>query len=217
MIMEPPKLGQKLKERREQLGLSIKDIADRLRTTERYIENLEEGRYGEFAAVVYARGFLRKLLGVLQMPDAAGLMAEFEAGWVAAFGAPEPVWRPRRRNSTWNFRFLTGKILMVVFGIAFLGGIFLLFGSRLTNFLQAPRLTLETPQDWTELTEPLVHIKGNTAKESQLTVNGREVTINESGAFDQDIELQPGLTTLEFIAENRFGKQTVVERRVVVQ
>ena len=207
-----------LRERRELLGLTTRDIADRLRTTTRYIENLEEGRYGEFPAQVYAQGFLRKLIGVLELPDAAGLMAEFEAEWVAAFGAPETVHQGRMKTSGQNFRFQiqTGKIFGIVLGVACLAGILILVGSRLTNFLQAPRLTLDIPGDWTELTEPLVHIKGNTTKESQLTVNGRDVTINESGAFDQEIELQQGLTTLEFVAENRFGKQTVVQRRVVV-
>ena len=210
-------LGSKLKTRREQLGLSTKEVADRLRTSVRCVENLEEDRYEEFSAHVYALGFLKKLVQTLELPDSAALVEEFEVGWNDARGLVPVVARSVKSSSKWAaVPFFLRRFFLFAVGSAALAGIFFLFGSKLSGLLQAPRLTLETPVDWTDLTVPIVHIKGNTMKESQLTVNGREVTINESGAFDQEIELQPGLSTLEFTAENRFGKSTVVKRHIIV-
>lgn len=215
--MQISSLGTKLKIRREELGLSVKEVADCLRTSVRCIENLEEDRYGEFSAHVYAYGFLKKFLQVLEFPDSAEALSEFETEWNRARGQASIVLKPKKKNMGWAFSFFIRRFLLFAVGSAALAGIFFLFGSKLSGFLQAPRLALESPTDWTELGTSIVHIKGNTTKESQLTVNGREVTINESGTFDQDIELQSGLSTLEFVAENRFGKSTVVKRHIVVQ
>ena len=210
-------LGGKLKKRRDELGLTRKEVADRLRTSLQCIENLEEGKYEEFSAHVYALGFLKKLVQLLGLPDSESIVHEFEAEWSQVYGTTPVVQVMSMTPSKWvGVTFFLRRFFLFASATLGLVGIFFLFGSKLSGLLQAPRLALETPTDWTELAVPIVHIKGNTTKESQLTVNGREVTINESGAFDQEIEMQPGLSTLEFTAENRFGKSTRVKRHVIV-
>ena len=76
---------------------------------------------------------------------------------------------------------------------------------------------MDLPQDRAALREPMVRVEGRTERESKLTVNGREITINEQGDFGERIELQPGATALIFISENRFGKMSQVTRHVIVE
>ena len=210
-------LGEKLKQRREQLGLSVNDIAERMHTSPRSIEDLEAGHYADFGAHVYARGFFQKLLKVLELKEKDAFTVEFESEWWRGHESHPvlPLRSPRRVAR--YFSVSLRKYFIIGFTGIVLAGIFFLFGSKLNNFLQAPRLVIEIPADWATAHESIIRVKGNTARESQLTVNGRDVTVNESGAFDQDIEVQPGMSTLEFTAQNRFGKSTVVERHIVVE
>ncbi len=52
-------LGQKLKERREALGLTIEDVARETRIKPRFIEALEKGDYGLLPGDIFAKGFIR--------------------------------------------------------------------------------------------------------------------------------------------------------------
>ncbi len=119
-----------------------------------------------------------------------------------------------KMNESW---YITPRRLLSVFG-----GILLLFFawflvSGLIGFTAAPSLRIEEPTREATTDKPMITVRGTTEKESQLTVNGREITMDEHGAFNQDIELIPGLNMLHFLAQNRFGKITEETRYVVVE
>jgi len=70
-------VGAKLRAIREQQGLSIADVAQRLKYAPRQVQALEEGRYEALPSLPFQRGFVRgyaKLLGL----DGGTLVAELE-------------------------------------------------------------------------------------------------------------------------------------------
>ncbi len=70
-------VGAKLRAIREQQGLSIGDVAQRLKYAPRQVQALEEGRYEALPSLTFQRGFVRgyaKLLGL----DGGTLVAELE-------------------------------------------------------------------------------------------------------------------------------------------
>lgn len=208
-------LGEWLALRRKKLGFSVEDVARDLKTSSRFIRGLEEGNYGEFPAKVYAEGFLKKLLILLLVEERTPVFDEFQRNW--------KEWASRQRTPTalpYHWRhgpLLTPKIFFLcLFGI-FLFGFLIFLGFRLIHFTGAPRVVLDAPREETVITEPAIHVKGTIEKESRLTVNGREIKIDESGNFDDEIQLASGLNTLEFQAENRFGKLTKITRHVIVK
>ena len=107
-------------------------------------------------------------------------------------------------------------------GAAAIGGIALVvflffFGFRLVRFVGTPDFTLEEPRDGVEFIDPIIFVRGRAEKESSLTVNGRELKIDEFGRFDEQIELASGVHTLEFIVKNRFGKITKEIRNIIIK
>jgi cytoskeleton protein RodZ len=65
---EAARIGQELREARLALGLSVPDMAERLRIRRPYLEALEEGRVADLPAVAYAAGFLRTYATALGLP-----------------------------------------------------------------------------------------------------------------------------------------------------
>ena len=59
----PPSLGQKLKQAREQLGLSLADVAHKTRIPVPRLHDLEEDNYNTFGSLTYARAFLQTYAG----------------------------------------------------------------------------------------------------------------------------------------------------------
>src|SRR5262245_13878789 len=52
-------VGRLLKDQREELGLSLSDVGQRLRIRRPYIEAIEEGRFDELPGAAYIPAFLR--------------------------------------------------------------------------------------------------------------------------------------------------------------
>lgn len=215
-------IGERLSAYREECGMTIKDVARELQTSQKFIAALEENRFGVFPAKVYARGFLRKilLLYARRKNDTASsfssLMKEFDVEWdvflqkekrngaspaAAPIGAP--LITPRKLAVS---VFLTLLIFFIIF-----------LSNRIFKFLRAPRIHIETPQKETVIGEPLVVVRGKTEHESRLTINGREITVDEQGNFNETIELLAGLNVLEFFVHDRFGKTAKEERYVIVK
>lgn len=61
-------LGDRLRERRESLGLSLNQVAEKLRLRQQLIEQLEAGQLDLLGATVYVRGYLSSYLKLLGMP-----------------------------------------------------------------------------------------------------------------------------------------------------
>jgi cytoskeletal protein RodZ len=89
-------VGRALRLAREELGLSLIDVANQTRMAVRHLEAIEEARFGGFAAPVYALGFARNYasaVGVSRQWVADCLRGEvfaafdtrkrFDLGWTA--------------------------------------------------------------------------------------------------------------------------------------
>ncbi len=51
-------VGERLKEKREQLSLSLDDVAGKLRIRKHYLQAIEEGHYSDLPPGIYAQGFV---------------------------------------------------------------------------------------------------------------------------------------------------------------
>ena len=61
-------VSDQLRRAREARGFSIQQVVDRTNLKADQVTALEEGRWGEFAAPVYVRGFVRSYATVLKLP-----------------------------------------------------------------------------------------------------------------------------------------------------
>lgn len=216
----PPKpketvtLGQELKKRREELGLGIEDAAHEIQAPQDYLRAFEENSYNVFSAKVYALGFLKKLLALLRLENQEKFLLEFGNEWdVQMFRKDRALAKiPENRGEE---PLITPAKFWILLAAAALLVVLLFLGLRFARFVSAPRLSLESFKE--AYRGPLVNLRGKTAKESSLTVNGRELKLDESGKFDEIVELQSGLNELKFLVENRFGKTNKEVRYILVR
>ncbi|OHA00797.1 MAG: hypothetical protein A3C07_02010 [Candidatus Sungbacteria bacterium RIFCSPHIGHO2_02_FULL_47_11] len=218
MKQEPQTLGERLRAKREALGLDVKNIAEDIRVPTKYILAFEGDDYEGFPAKVYAQGFLKKLLGVLTIEgdDRERMLKEFDNEWsVRTYHTRREVGKILENRG--NDPFITPRrIGAAVIGIILLA-ILVFLGWRLMHFVGSPILLVEEPPDELILLKPRVRARGRTERESQLTVNGMELKIDEFGNFDEEIELLADLNTLEFFVRDRFGKGNRKVRYVLVK
>ncbi len=62
--------------------------------------------------------------------------------------------------------------------------------------------------DGETVTEGTLHISGTATHAASLSLNDRPLSVDQEGAFAEELLLVPGYTIITFKAEDRFGKKT---------
>lgn len=99
-------VGVYLQKTREQQGLSIQEVSERLKFTVRQVQALEAGQYGSLSGRTFVRGFVRVYARLLGTPDAE-LLAQLEIELpIEAAPVERPILRKaviptERRSSPW--------------------------------------------------------------------------------------------------------------------
>src|SRR3989344_4131710 len=76
------------------------------------------------------------------------------------------------------------------------GSIFLFSGVKIKN---------GTILDGTKVANNIIELTGNAKNAINLTLNGREISINEAGDFNETFVLLKGYNVINIIAKDKFG------------
>jgi cytoskeleton protein RodZ len=90
---ERPSIGARLRQRREELGLTLPELESKTRVRLSFLQSLEEDRFDGFPGDAYLFGFLKNYAEALGLP-AAELMAELRSLIGAGSGFSEMVADP---------------------------------------------------------------------------------------------------------------------------
>ncbi len=212
-------LGALLRTIRERRGMSVDELAREVHIAVGYVHALEEEDYHVFPAKVYAEGFLKRVTHVLIPEAAEQCLAVLRERWDQEMGtgvSAVVTTSPPRASHRPFFAITPRRIMFGIAGIFFVG-VTVFLGTRLVSFLSPPQISLESPREAETVSVPLIRVKGHVNQEGRLTVNNREVRMDESGNFNEDVEVGAGANTLAFVAENKFGRRAEVVRHVVVK
>ncbi|OHA04141.1 MAG: hypothetical protein A3J58_01515 [Candidatus Sungbacteria bacterium RIFCSPHIGHO2_02_FULL_52_23] len=211
-------LGERLRQAREEMRMTHETLGRHACISSRYIRALESGDWRAFSAKVYAQGALKRVIGVCRMEDADFLVNALDQEWEAAFPDIRATPRSFIKNIVYPRAFaLTPRRIGIGTAVGILVLVAGFWGIRLVAFAAPPILRLIEPEDHAGYESFAVSVRGRTEKESRLTVNGRELTLDERGNFDERIELPQGAHELEFVSRNRFGKEQTVVRHIFVK
>lgn len=99
--------------------------------------------------------------------------------------------------------FTVAFIIMAIIGYSF-------FQSR--NLIRGPSLDLMTPKNGSTVTDPLVEIKGVAKNISFISLNNRQIFVDENGNFHEELLLSPGYNLWKIEAKDKFGR--IVSKRL---
>ena len=120
---QPLSVGKILREAREQMGLSVNDVANRIKFATRQIESLEADDYVRLPEAAFVRGFVRSYARLLELDPArlvAGLpsshMQPASAHEVKSVEIPMPTaFSARRHNIIWLAAALVIALFLAIF------------------------------------------------------------------------------------------------------
>lgn len=99
---------------------------------------------------------------------------------------------------------ITIRGTVVVFMLAIIGG-YAFYESR--NLLSGPIVKIESPRSGATSNSPVTEIQGNAKNIVKISMNDREISVNEHGEFNEKFVLSNGSNKIKVSAEDRFGRK----------
>lgn len=77
---------------------------------------------------------------------------------------------------------------------------------RSLNFARGPHITILEPTNYASIDSATTHVIGRVERANAIRLNGRAITIDEQGNFDETIVIFPGTNTLTLEAYDQFDR-----------
>lgn len=90
-----------------------------------------------------------------------------------------------------------------------------LFQAR--TLIHGPTLTVTSPKNGATMSQSFVEIAGTAGNISEIELNGRDITVDENGAFREPLLLGKGYTILTLKARDRFGREVQSTLELIYQ
>ncbi len=132
--------------------------------------------------------YQKEICGVAQPPSAPPSHAQF------SYFLP----------ATWRTLLFTTCALFVT----------LYLGFEVHAMIAPPKLQILFPADTIETRNNTIMLRGATAAESTVTVNGVRCAVNRDGSFVETIHLKPGVNEIVVTSSSKRGGQTHISRTV---
>lgn len=207
-------VGEILKKTRIEKKLSVEDVEKKIKIRAKFLKALEDNDYQKLPSTVYIKGFIRnysEFLGLSSEKVLVVFRRQFDEKRNLGI-------LPRGLTTPTEERSLTIKkppVMALLFLLPLLLlSVYLYREYRI--FTQPPALSVQTPQEQVTISRESIEVSGQTDPSATVTLNGQKIFLKTDGSFTQQISLTPGLNTLEFVAKNKLGRETVVKRSIQV-
>lgn len=101
------------------------------------------------------------------------------------------------------------KKVMKISGLFFIACIIVLYSFYQARFiLEGPQITVWDPESGSTVSQTILDIKGEAKNIARLSLDGRQIFVNEQGAFRERVLLSKGLNMVTIQAEDKFGRET---------
>ncbi len=86
--------------------------------------------------------------------------------------------------------------------------------SRSTSYVRGPQITITNPANWASIAASTTIIQGRIDRANNLTLNGRDISIDEYGNFNEHIIVFPGTNIITLEAHDQFERKVKTELRL---
>jgi cytoskeleton protein RodZ len=210
--IQPQTAGEIFKKNREEIGQSLDDVCRTIKVNKKYLEALEEGNYSELSIGFYTEKFFKTYADYLNL--------EFEPLW--KLYSKERKFFDKKDSSGFvkavsPRSFVdASKIIKICIGGLIIMVLLGYLGWEIRKIFLPPYLEVMNPVDNLITSQSTVKVTGQTEKETEISINGQEISSSQDGFFSEDVNLQEGLNVIEISSKKKHSKENTIFRRVMV-
>lgn len=187
-----------LKKRREELGLSVEEISQKIKIHKKYLVALEDNDSKVFDSKVIARGFLIKYCRYLGLND-----QKIVAFWRRDFDLQ--IQKKPKKIDLLDKLYFSPRFFLI---LGFLFTVFVIVSFSFFQYFQLkkpPKININEPVDGLSVKNDNVVLKGSVSKNAELFLNNKKINITSDGEFTEKIYLTKGFNKLLVKAVSPYG------------
>lgn len=207
--------GQILKTRRLEKGLTIEEVSQETKITQRFIKALENDDYEAFDSFIFASGFIKiygKFLGLQTDKLIALYRRELKP---SKNGTNLESKHLNKRKFSIKEHLTPENLVKVLLGI-FVLAIFSYIYMDFYKYQESPKINLIYPTENFTTHDSTVSIKGVTNINSDIYINDNQIPVNPDFTFEYTLTLTPGTNEILIKAVNQINKNKSTEKKLVV-
>ncbi len=205
--------GELLRRRRQKKKISLNQISKETGIKETYLEAIETDKIDILPSGVYIKSFISRYAEFLDL-DIKDMFPDAKAK--TQNGVKQKslfVKQVVRGKYFWSMPKLAKSVLLVA--IVGLGFFYLLLSFK--NITSSPRLDIFYPNDNLIISKKDIEIKGNVNPGIKVVINGENILTDLDGDFSKNINLKDGINIVQIVAKKVYGRDTVVNRQILVK
>ncbi len=198
-----------MKDTRKKNEYTREDVARGTKIKKGFVVAIENEEWDKLPEYTVVAGFVKNIASFLNEDTnkaIALLRRDYPPKSVSVSPKPDVsdkfVWSPR-------LTFFVGASVVVLAIIAYLT-------VQYFSFISPPSLSVSTPNENETITIKVIEVVGVTDPDATIEVNSQSALVDQDGNFVEEIEVAQGLDKITIKAVSRSGKETVVERNVIV-
>lgn len=199
-----------MKEERIKKKLTLKQLASETKIKKGFLSSIEKGIWDDLPEYPTTLGFVKTIAKSLSLPEdnaVALLRRDYPIGKNESLLHPKPDIKLKLS--------LSPKIAAAFFSTILILGLIAYLTYQYILYVSPPKLFINIPLEDQEIVVGDVEISGRTEPDVTLSVNKQRILVNEDGEFLGKIEISENTKDIVFVARSRYGKETVVVRRIV--
>jgi hypothetical protein len=87
----------------------------------------------------------------------------------------------------------------------------------LKTSLSAPKIKIFFPPNNLVTVEKSLEISGSASEKTQVSINGKQILKDDSGTFKEVVELKIGLNAITISARNKYGREQIIKKQILVK
>lgn len=202
-------IGEFLKNTRKKNGYTREDVSGGTKIKKGFIVAIENEEWNKLPEYTVVAGFVKNIASFLNEDTnkaIALLRRDYPPKSVSVSPKPDVsdkfVWSPR-------LTFFVGASAVVLTIVVYLS-------VQYFSFISPPSLSVSSPDENEAISKKVIEVVGVTDPDATIEVNGQSALVDQDGNFIEEIEVAVGLDKITIKATSRSGKETVVERNVIV-
>lgn len=203
------RIGQRLQEARQKKGLSIEEISKATKIKASFLSAIEKGDFNKLPSATYSKGFIVNYAEYLGFPKREALaLFKREFDEEKAFQVLPKEFVEKKDLSKRRL----GQNFFLLITVLFIFILYIIYQYRYA--ILPPPLNVDTPGDNQDLSSLSIIVSGKTDPNASVFVDEDIAFVDKEGNFKKEINFFPGKKIIKIKAVNRFGKETIIERKI---
>ncbi len=205
------KAGERLRQARSLLNLSLKQVADKTGIKEEYLIYMENENFSALPSGLYGKNFIKRYAEFLKINPSEIIN---KTPFVDKELQDDPFSKKILKSKNFLvFPKIVRNLLLILVIIVFFGYLsFYLLKAR-----EMPELVIYEPENNISIEENTIEISGRTNPNASLSINGKTILLENGGYFSANIDLRQGINQINIVSQKKYSQENIIEKQILVQ